>query len=1106
MDTDLTNTHIKVKDIRSLNSNLTHHLGSKRINVKSIQKICSENYSSIKKNSRIKVKSINISNCCILGILLFSEISFAHKEHPVYSELSNYLERSYLDYSVHLMDQFQTQLQDFSHHDSFIISELKKLKDQNKTEVDERNWKYKIEIKSINEQIALFHQNISLMKQKIKERDKLYLTLGQAPKNLSENEAKISQYLDFIKREILALVQTSTEAKRLVSEIINLNTDKVSLENISYLEEEYERLWTEKKHGIEEGEADFKREEAIFKAWEESNLKYMEVLDSIFKNDTIFFDSLLAKGEVEKADLLNKNNQFKDYQSVCKKTSCDRNRLAQLKNEKLEAKSKYRKGHHVFRLFQKEAAEREDRRLTSKKQAALELDQKRNSITNRKTYLTDKKEENRKFFDEKKDEISKVTRRFERDVKPKLNEMRSRLSEMSDNLTTGYSPEYDQFISVVKAWLEKEGVSYPDFEPIHRQGTQSEKLISSMISVSHLKIETSLLRSDLEKKKMKLDELESNLSSESRVSHASLISDLEKRLSQIELDFNEDLQKRTAKFKEKEESLMQKLGSQLEQELRNLYSLRLKVAAKEKTLIGAWFLSLCERNQNLILFDKDYVEVLSELEYESNRLKDVVRLNSAKTTSLFQFLKEHTEENDFHTNEVSLELGEPRADDEPLESTLLDDDNRRGVINQWMRTLQSENVAIECLPISGVECNSDIGKEEFTRFKKSLFREGLAQALIYEMTLSNGRKAYQVTLLGKTYWIGSKGDLFEFTEQDKNEHSFFEYQFISSHQGATGTLLKASYDDLKKKFEANFDTLEGYQQGAVLLAEGLLRAADLAQEEKERKELIELHKGMVDIALGFSPAGPAINLYEGIVGLSVHGEPLEREQRLIALVGLSIGYKSLASQIEKILSPIFKVNKHKIKFLSDSILTRKIVKDMDRVVGTAEKNWVSVKGLLHTVKGNLKLSTDGTFRLKSGMHTEKGLEHFIKLNALKKNEYIIKNVKTFNEKNLYSNMILKEALPNGVIRLQLPREAWHNNEAFKKAIVEAVPGQKVKGVKTLWPSHFTLSDIANTTETVYQNGKTGLSTERITGTFKNIKIRINVDNNRIVSSFPEWHQ
>lgn len=100
----------------------------------------------------------------------------------------------------------------------------------------------------------------------------------------------------------------------------------------------------------------------------------------------------------------------------------------------------------------------------------------------------------------------------------------------------------------------------------------------------------------------------------------------------------------------------------------------------------------------------------------------------------------------------------------------------------------------------------------------------------------------------------------------------------------------------------------------------------------------------------------------------------------------------------------------------------------------------------------------GTFKLKTGLRTGQGLEHFLKLNAGKGKNYTIQNVTSFGEKNLIEVVILKETLPNGVTRLQLPREAWHNQISFGNARF-AIDTQKWKGIKTLWPSNFTISDL-----------------------------------------------
>lgn len=118
----------------------------------------------------------------------------------------------------------------------------------------------------------------------------------------------------------------------------------------------------------------------------------------------------------------------------------------------------------------------------------------------------------------------------------------------------------------------------------------------------------------------------------------------------------------------------------------------------------------------------------------------------------------------------------------------------------------------------------------------------------------------------------------------------------------------------------------------------------------------------------------------------------------------------------------------------------------------------------------------------------------------------IKDVVSFPNKPLANGVVLRQELPNKVVRVQLPKGAWVNAEARKNSSARDGAGKVIQGVKTLWPENMSISKItAATKEVIRQNaGKTGM----IHGEHSGIKIAVIVDEatGKVLTSFPTWRQ
>ncbi len=180
---------------------------------------------------------------------------------------------------------------------------------------------------------------------------------------------------------------------------------------------------------------------------------------------------------------------------------------------------------------------------------------------------------------------------------------------------------------------------------------------------------------------------------------------------------------------------------------------------------------------------------------------------------------------------------------------------------------------------------------------------------------------------------------------------------------------------------------------------------------------------------------------------------------------------------------------------------KKFVKTEYQHLNVATPNlakWESWKGLNHTIKGEFETAIDGTRKLVSGMHTSLGLKHFLKINANAGKRFSFKKVTSFPEK-VESGPILIQELDNGVIRLQIPRDAWKDDRVFESAL-KRVENINLKGIKTLWPDNF-INEIPEAAKTALQQKKNGLP-----GVYKGIRTFVRLENGKVKSCYPNWIQ
>ncbi|MEJ2407334.1 MAG: EndoU domain-containing protein [Candidatus Thiodiazotropha sp.] len=147
-------------------------------------------------------------------------------------------------------------------------------------------------------------------------------------------------------------------------------------------------------------------------------------------------------------------------------------------------------------------------------------------------------------------------------------------------------------------------------------------------------------------------------------------------------------------------------------------------------------------------------------------------------------------------------------------------------------------------------------------------------------------------------------------------------------------------------------------------------------------------------------------------------------------------------------------------------------------------------------------------KLVGGLHSQQGLDGFLKNYAADGKTYQFKEVDQFVLNNTTDD-VLVQTLDNGVKRVQLPADMWKSKAARHNSRYP-VPGVgNVKGFKSIFPESWTSTDYVNAADSVlksrsFRNG----SDYNLIGEYKGVKVEMYLDRNtgKINSMFPSYDQ
>ena len=265
----------------------------------------------------------------------------------------------------------------------------------------------------------------------------------------------------------------------------------------------------------------------------------------------------------------------------------------------------------------------------------------------------------------------------------------------------------------------------------------------------------------------------------------------------------------------------------------------------------------------------------------------------------------------------------------------------------------------------------------------------------------------------------------------------------------------------------------------------------------------------LDMAISVSPAGWAKFGMEAITGRDMlTNAPLSDFSRGVAIAMTATTVAGLVLTSEMSIPAIVAIDTIGValKTLSKQARWSEALVEAEKIVNSAKK-WDSVESLLHVAKGNYQIAADGTRQLVSGMHTNFGFDNFLKLNQTAGKTFSIRNVTVFTAERIEAGgEILSQTLVNGVKRIQIPRDAWVNARAYDSAVAYTEGGQRLKGVKSLWPESYDIQKIGDITTRLVE-ANPSVRNDLIEATVDGIKINVRVDAaGKVITSYPAWKQ
>jgi hypothetical protein len=578
-------------------------------------------------------------------------------------------------------------------------------------------------------------------------------------------------------------------------------------------------------------------------------------------------------------------------------------------------------------------------RLKDEQSILVQLEQRKKKLGEKHAALDEFKRKLLREIEVKKESLKNEQDDLRKSLEDELLALKNEHEGIITALRKDYGQHYEAFIGDVYGMLKsgkfralytEEGISGSTYTL--SKGSKGDHIAKSITQISYLtlQIESQVNLNVIRRNKWNTLMNEIVHQGGFLENERDAIAKLEIDLTRRQVQYQNELKERRQKLDKKVIDVESKLSKQ-ETLLLKLYELRLEAAKQEMLLLTVLFMHRGYYRHHA----QRYSDLLNLLSRQASYFKERIDLELLKEASLVNFIRNiETKKTDAITNLA----WEDYTGQEILDQVEVTGDEKLQLIINWYHALAKEAVFVRDLETAQDMGLSEISNKGFEEFQEKLFQLSLQDnTFLVKVKFADDRWGYQVTLNQKTYWIGSCGDLQEFDASAL--HGLFSYEFQTSETSEVGKQMRNIYQEIKDKFAQQFQELEAQQQGAIGLAVLLLQEADKTSDEVGKGKLVEFAREVVDIAIGLTPAGVAVSLYEAVFGVNIYGEKLDTSAQVISFVSVLAGnrtvVKYLSGRFSNVLSKFLaetKVVFDKMRFKASKKAASRLLRSADEVI------------------------------------------------------------------------------------------------------------------------------------------------------------------------------
>ena len=538
-------------------------------------------------------------------------------------------------------------------------------------------------------------------------------------------------------------------------------------------------------------------------------------------------------------------------------------------------------------------------------------------IQSHDTFVTEQTER----IEEIKEEAQRQVDEIANDINYYVEEENQRLDEIVNQMESEYGANYTQFANLGPLLESGEfnKLSSALFNLKAGGGSKTEEAYNIAVSMQMAQVGLSTTIAHLNSKNSLLQSIADELN---RLSSGMEVD--EREIASLKQELETYHHNSLQRIQELEEGIRQKTEA-YEEDIENSF---IEILELHRNIIHNQALIIA----HILLLNEDIEEFLHSLNEDKTKLSEVY--DQEPYSIIFEMF-----DSEPPLQDIGLSITPYHFQDIQKKESL-EGERKRNFTRGWYQILRSRNVfAEEKLFLANIFENT---LEEVEDFFYPLFVQALTSSrVLVEEVRFLGQEAspesaftgYRLVLGAETFWLDEGGNLRPAPVKDP----LFQHVFTVPWEQDTelGREIREAYKSFKEQFKGKLEILGEKEKRAVVTAEALLRLAyeirGEAQEESRR--FLSLAQSLVYLALNFSPAGDAIDLYECVTGYDIFGQKLTGGERLLSGLSLFIGSRRLWTSFKNKFHNIFDPSAS--KHLKNYTRGAKWHKDLDKLLDYA---------------------------------------------------------------------------------------------------------------------------------------------------------------------------